>query len=104
MLGLAATVEAEHLCTESTWLAARCRGGAHPDSGTALFAHTSPIYLQVAGAPLRPSAETVAPLLAVLEQTLAWVDGRAACESDRQRDHLREVLASAHQELERRRG
>jgi hypothetical protein len=98
-----ATVEAEHLCTSSTWLAARCRGGVHPNGGTALFAHTTPVHLQVARAPLQPAAEMLAPLLAVLEGTLAWVDRRAVCESEKQRGHLREVLTLAREELLKRR-
>jgi hypothetical protein len=98
-----AAVQAELPCDASTWLLARCRGGPHPDGGTALFAHTGAVHVQVAGAPLRPAPEALAPLLAVLDRTLAWTDGKADCD-DRQRGHLREVLASARQALQRRGG
>jgi hypothetical protein len=87
-------LETDFCCTGSTWIAARCSP----------FGHTNPVFLEVAGAPLRVGGETLAPLLAVIDQTLAWVERDAVCETDRQRLHLCEVLSSGKQALQSRRG
>ncbi len=94
-----ALIEAEVPATASGWLAARCLGN---DSRSSIHAHTSPVYLQVEGRPVRPNAGTIAPLLAVLDAMLAWVAQEARCASEHQRGHLTEVFQSARQELLRR--
>jgi hypothetical protein len=93
-----ALVEAEFPAAASTWVAARCRseGAAHGD------AHTSAVYLAVDGRPARPRPEALGPVMAVLDQTMAWVADSARCEDERQRAHLTEVLGSAKEELRRR--
>jgi hypothetical protein len=73
----------------SAWIAARCRGPGGQ------FAHTTPVHVQVSGRPILPTEEQTAPLRAVLERTLAWVNQRARCPSERQRRHLQEVLDDA---------
>ena len=78
------------------WLAARCM------NGSVVRAHTSPVYLQIEDRPVRPNADTTAPLLTVLDATLAWVLSEARCPSERQREQLRETLQAARQELLRR--
>jgi hypothetical protein len=60
------------------------------------------VYLQVEGRPLRPDVVAIAPLLAVLDQTLAWVRREARCANEQQREHLAEVFQAARQELLRR--
>ncbi len=82
--------------TAGGWLAVRCTQGA------AVCAHTSPVYVAVEGRPLRASSETMAPLLAVLDQTLAWIEGEARCETEHQREQLAENIRAAKQELSRR--
>jgi hypothetical protein len=94
-----ATIDVEASITTSGWLVARCWGG---DSGSRIRAHTSPVYLQVEGRPLRPDVVAIAPLLAVLDQTLAWVRREARCANEQQREHLAEVFQAAQQELLRR--
>ena len=96
--GRCAVVETDYQAEGSAWIAARCVGGDNS------FAHTSPVYLEAAGRPIRPGKMTLAPLLAALDRTLNWVEREADCETERQRQHLREVLASARQELLRRQG
>jgi hypothetical protein len=91
-----ALLEAEIPVSQSGWVAARCR------SGETVRAHTSPVYVEVEGRPARANAETLAPLLASLEQTLAWVRNEARCGSERQREQLAETLRAARQELTRR--
>ncbi len=73
----------------SAWIAARCRGAIGQ------FAHTTPVHVQVPGRPIPLTEEQTAPLTAELERTLAWVNQRARCPSERQRLHLREVLDDA---------
>jgi hypothetical protein len=99
-----AAVETELSVSEGGWLAARCWGGGPPGSGEGqcVYAHTSPVYFEVEGRPVRPDADTAAPLLDVLDRTLAWVAGEARCEDDRQRARLAEVLTAGRRELERR--
>jgi hypothetical protein len=77
------------VCDRSTWIAARCCGP------TGQQAHTTPIHLQVPGQPMLPSGEQTAPLMAVLERTLDWVNHRANCPTERQRRHLQEILDEA---------
>lgn len=85
-----ARLETEMICNASTWVAARCTGAA--------FAHTTPAFLDIPGRPLRPAADTLAPLLTSLDAGLAWARGAAfAC--DRWRGHLAEVLTAARARL-----
>lgn len=92
-----ATIEAEAPITGSGWLAARCLG-----NDNAIRAHTSPVYLQMEDRQLRPDADTMAPLLAVLDGTLAWVQREARCPREKQRQQLMQTLQAARQELLRR--
>ena len=94
-----ATLEADVSFTGSGWLAARCLEGG---DGSAVRAHTSPVYVRIEDRPMRPHAETMAPLLAVLDAALTWVDTESRCANDRQREQLKETLRTARQELSRR--
>jgi hypothetical protein len=97
-----AALEVEHAAAGSGWLAARCWGRERLGDGQCIYAHTSPVYFQAEGRPLRPAAETVAPLVAVLDRTLGWVANEARCENERQREHLAGSLGEARRELLRR--
>jgi hypothetical protein len=90
-----ATIEREVRIDASGWLAARCRGD---ETGSRIRAHTSPVYIQ-AEARLRPSASTIAPLVAVLDTTLAWVHRDARCANEPQCEQLAQTLRTARQEL-----
>jgi hypothetical protein len=93
-------VEMDFPCTQSAWIAARCQSAETSPAGLLRFAHTNPVHLEVAGSPLTEyRAETRTPLLALLDQTLAWVDQEAKCETERHRNHLREILMAARQKL-----
>jgi hypothetical protein len=50
----------------SGWLALRAAGPAQPDQPRGLFAHTSPVYIDVAGKPLDTRADA--------EYFLGWID------------------------------
>ncbi len=77
------------LLDRSGWLAVRTSGPAHPDHpGPDLYAHTSPVYVQVASktAASKPDAEFF----------LAWTDRLAA--AIRQRDRIPSAELKAHVE------
>jgi hypothetical protein len=99
-----AVLEVEHAPAGSGWLAARCWGRERLADGQCVYAHASPVYVQAERRPVRPSGEAVAPLLAALDRTLAWVANEARCENERQREHLAGVLGEARRELLRRHG
>ncbi len=101
---LSAVVETDLVCTKSAWVAATCHAAARQASGACVFAHTTPVYLDVPGRPLGPTDDTRAPLLRALEQTREWALGEARCESARQREHLLGVLDEARARLAGGRG
>src|SRR5262249_9605753 len=72
------------------------------ESDSRVRAHTSPVYLQVEGRPLRLNADTIAPLFAVLDAMLAWAQRDARCGNEHQREQLMEIFQAARQELLRR--
>jgi hypothetical protein len=62
----------------SGWLALRASGPGRPDgSFPALFAHTAPIYVEVAGAPVRSRADA--------QFFLAWIEDLAVIVRERDR-------------------
>jgi len=93
-----AALEADVTIDGSGWLAARCVN----DDDSTIRGHTSPVYVRREGRPLRPDTETMAPLLAVLDATLAWVQREARCPKEQQREQLVQTLQAAQQELLRR--
>lgn len=94
------SIDMEATITQSGWLAARCWGG----DASGIVAHTSPIYVQVDGRPLRPDADTIAPLLAILDRTRDWVHREAQAASDAWREHLTETIEAARGQLHCRAG
>lgn len=91
----AANLDLEPPIAQSGWLAARCWSGA----GSSIVAHTSPVYIQVEGRPLRPDAETVAPLLSILDRTRDWIEREAHAATEAWREHLTEIIAAARRQL-----
>jgi hypothetical protein len=90
-----AATECEIPLNKSGWLAVRCLKGA------AVCAHTSPVYVRIDGQPSRVRSETIAPLIAVLDRTIHWVQNEAQCDKERRREQLTETLESARQVLTR---
>lgn len=93
----------------SGWLAARCWGTSpafaawDPDSQHAA-AHTSPVYLQVAGRPFTPDLMSLALLIERIDQMIAWADKEARFDSDKRREELLGIFQTARAELVRRSG
>lgn len=74
----AASIKQEIVLDKSGWLALRAQGPGHPDSPLpALYAHTSPIYVTVAGQPPRSRADALF--------FLAWIDRLSLAQRERDR-------------------
>lgn len=101
--GRAATVEMDYTPANSTWIALRCHSAAKLDTGSCVFAHTGPLWLDVPGRPFASSASALDSLLGDLARTSRWVDSEARC-GDKARRHLLGVLGEARQVLQSRRG
>jgi hypothetical protein len=99
-----AKLEVELPITESTWLAARCRGQTqiyHRPANQRVFAHTSPVYLRVEGMDPKPDTTATQPFLRALTNMLHWVAHEARCE-DKHRERLANIFRSAKEELLKR--
>jgi hypothetical protein len=98
---LSAVVETE-VPPAAGWLAARCWSQDRLPDGQCVYAHTSPVYVQVAGAPLHPDPAALALLRERLDGTLAWVRREARCADERQRENMAHVFEEALQVLQSR--
>jgi hypothetical protein len=101
----AAVLEAGYVIQESGWLAARCWGRDRfggEKRGQCVYAHVSPVFVQVKGKPLQPNAATTEPFRAILNRTLEWIAQSARCGTSHQRERLTAILNEAGQELLRR--
>ncbi len=86
------------------WLAARCWGEGQVYTGCPrrIAAHTSPVYVNVAGKPLAPDTISIALLGERLESMMHWAEHGAKFKSDKTRQDLLGVFQSARAELARR--
>jgi hypothetical protein len=96
-----AVLEFEMQISESSWLVARCGGPYSWPRFSRLAAVTSPVYVKIAGQPMRADAATVAALRKDLDHMLEWVLRRARCD-EKQRERLANVFRSAKDELLKR--
>jgi hypothetical protein len=91
-----AVIETDVGIPRSGWLAARC-GGSHElftsDVRQTVSAHTSAIYVNVAGQSPRPTDADIAPILRPLQGSLQWVQ----CDARFQKEKNREALAAIFQ-------
>jgi hypothetical protein len=84
------------------WIAARClqwsqTAGKH--TPCFVTAHTSPVYVRVAGQPPGVDPQAIALLQRSLDETLTWVDRRGRFENDKQKQNLVEILLKAKEKL-----
>jgi hypothetical protein len=100
---LSALVETEIAVSASTWVAARCWSHERLADGQCVYAHTSPVHVEVGERP-RPDTATFAPLLEVLERTRDWIAQAARCPTEHHREHLAGIVEAGRQELLRRQG
>jgi hypothetical protein len=84
------------------WVAGRSRSPYVVGSAvlTAMAAHTSPVYLECADAPRRPA--DLAPSLALIDGTRAWLDRVAAIRDPADAHRFREFLDEAERRLRAR--
>jgi hypothetical protein len=101
---LTGSVETGYLPETSAWIAARCHGADRLATGSCVYAHTTPVSLEIPGRPLVPTEETLGPLKEILTRTRTWVECEARCENARQRQHLVAVLEEAQRALVSRQG
>ena len=97
-----AVVELDWTVGAGCWLAARCVGSRLLPQGNAnqkVFAHASPVYVQVASRSKRPDPIAVKTLAGYLDGTLEWVRTAARCSTERQRDRLAHVFLTALDKL-----
>lgn len=90
-------IKASHVLPEGGWIAARCVGTTKPDlyPHASVIAHTSPVWVDVAGRPIPGRAEVVAALLQEIEGVRLWADRDGRFTHPRRRDHLLSLCAAA---------
>jgi hypothetical protein len=89
--------------TKSAWVALRCRAEhvlLDEPPGQRVFAHTSPIYIDVAGQPFRPDEGAQSQLAQQLDNMLRWTRREARVETDKQREALARIFSDARRRLE----
>jgi len=91
-------LESKHVVSGPGWLSARCYGCSFLAVRQRLFAHTSPVYVQVQGERLRPSTEACRVIHEQLRRIEQWAATEAV--NDRQRQHLTETLTGARKRLD----
>ena len=98
---LTANLDAEHVLSDGGWVAARCWGtgkpGLYPHVPT--FAHTSPVFVEVAGQPLRRRPEAVAALRREVEAVRHWIETEGRFTVPRRKEHLLALCAAALERL-----
>jgi hypothetical protein len=67
-----AKIEEEIIVTRGGWVAARVAGGGQTHAGSAVFAHTSPIYVNVPGTPHR-KAEAAGAFVDEIEESIQFI-------------------------------
>ena len=99
-----ADLDADVPAAESCWLTARCKGQAqvfHRPANQRIFAHSSPVYVDVPGKPFRPSAAVAQRFAKEVERMIAWCQTKARCSTPQVRERLSAGFVKA---LERLRG
>jgi hypothetical protein len=94
---LTATLEAEHPLPAGGWVAARCVGATkaalYPHVPT--FAHTSPVWVEVAGQSRPPKPEAVALLRGDVEAVRHWVETEGRFTIPKRKEHLLSLCEAA---------
>ena len=73
------------------WTAARCSGEARDSFGHAVYAHTSPVYVQT-GRVSPASAQDAAFFVGSIDQSLDWIARKGRYANDRQRQEVRDLF------------
>lgn len=96
-----ASLEIEHEFAGSGWIAARCRGSKKSElyPHVPVFAHTSPVWVQVAARPFVPNPKAVAALRREIEGVRHWVETIGRFTNPRRMEHLLSLCAAASAKL-----
>ncbi|MGE3809847.1 MAG: CehA/McbA family metallohydrolase [Gemmataceae bacterium] len=99
---VAAKIDMEWQPAATGWLAARCTGPArlpgYPAPQT-VFAHSSPVYVNVGGVPFAVQEEARRQLAKSLDDMLHWAKTVARCPSERERQAFVDVFQQARARL-----
>ena len=87
-----------------SWIAARARSRRTIPSAfeTAMAAHTSPVYVEVAGRPIRPSAAAATEVAAIIEGARSWISELAPVADPANRARMVGVLDASLERLRAR--
>ncbi len=90
--------------TSGTWIAARSRSRHEIPSAftTSMAAHTSPVYVEVADHPLRPSADDAAAIATIIDGARSWVSELATVPEPAERARMIAVFDESLRRLESR--
>jgi hypothetical protein len=91
---LATLLEVEVPIRESGWLAVRCWSRERLADGQCVYAHTSPVWIEVEERPFCANVEAFAPLHLLLDDMVNWIRSVARCD-DRHKARLSAVEMSA---------
>lgn len=92
-----ATIEAEHPLPDGGWVAARCWGTTKSSlyPHIPVFAHTSPVFVQVAGRPFPRVPQAVAALRREIEAVQHWIETEGRFTTPRRKEQLLANCAAA---------
>ncbi len=104
---LTAVLEREVKASKNSWLSASCGYDWLEAPGCFMMsldwaAHTSPVYVRIAGQRTRAVRKAAATLDGALAEMLEWVREHAHCETEQQRERLQHVFQNARQVLAER--
>jgi hypothetical protein len=87
---LTAVLEAEVVPMAGGWFAARCVSSAKSElySHVPVFAHTSPVWVEVGGRPVPTKPEAVAACRREIEEVRHWVETQGRFTNPRRKEHL----------------
>lgn len=95
------TLDVEYAPSASGWIAARCWGAAKPElyPHVPLFAHTSPISLEVPGKPFEAKPSAIAALQREIEGVRHWIETTGRFTNPRRKEHLLSLCDAASAKL-----
>jgi hypothetical protein len=90
-------IEIEHELSDGGWIAARCFGSARSelDQHSAIFAHTSPIYVTVSGKPPRSELPALKSIGREVEQVRHWIETTGRFEQEKSKTRLIDLCDEA---------
>jgi hypothetical protein len=96
-----AVLDTELLIEKPGWLATRISDGKRNELGAELFAHTSPIYVEMAGERIF-APETAHHLITEMEQAIETIPTKAVFQDPTQWDKIRSIYEQGIQLLQKR--